>query len=1000
MSPIIDLTINEPNNQLISLSSDNVVKVWDLRNMKCVQTITESDRELIKSITYDGVNECLIGAGHRLRLRPLTREAVKGNEMIETPEQPVCGALYNSNFHQIISVDPRSNVCLWNVENGELISKFSALKQSAKKKENNEKGEFVPHITCMCFDEVGRRLITGMSDGLQVKMWNFSNGGHLKTLLKIDDSKLVEKASKPTSYERRSRSQKSHAVSRIQTGTKKNEEENTSRNNNMAMNDAESIISFHDLKDYGEFTSVTYVVNTLPRIPGQASVQNKYIVGAGWDRKIHIWPDGKRKGEVQGYVISAPTDGQKTHSDDILCLAFCPPNLVATGGYDGQVFLWNVNSGDLIGHMHVGQSVECLLYLKELTLLLCGKGDGELTFLNIKEWCIHAHVSCGHPQGEGIVALSTDEGNEYIFSGDTSGYVKIWDVLDPKFDDPFLEECSLFRAHSDRVASLDYVENNRLLETFLLTMSIQGEIALWTLNGACVGIFGQPNRWNLDDDRSFRCPTPEPLPDNITDWNDSLPENAVDHYWNDHDLSDDQKLELLLTEEKNKIDARNAEEMRKRSWKKSRSTSSSLNRQRKSKFVTRKQSMLQLQKKFFADQKIAKSLRKPKAPRKREVWIKRGERDAYQGIITIHSVDEGRGLIFGWDGLALPDGNGKQIHPKQMSLFDLLKVKDKYPWTKSEEHTELVGRVYADEVTGKPFKLLYLVRSPDHPINESTKQALRNINYELGEELNWVAVDSTFHLHATPSVKSRFLQGRKAARSLSIFKRRKSQFTQGSHRKSLTNSKRNSMRLLTTIRDDDDQVITIGGNLVVAPVNQHRQSQDASTMQTKKRGSGSNKFKLPSISESSQRAAAAAFASNYEQEELQANENDENSTSMTPASSEQSHDGEGRHMHNNGTHTPSETTTGSIEMKQQKQFLPAPPTSMPHQRHYTNSKPKLSSSTSNSDIADVLRKSYDWRRKPRMTVRLPTDKRDIYTMGNIDSTGWEEQLEMIKTRDK
>ena len=49
-------------------------------------------------------------------------------------------------------------------------------------------------ITAMCFDDGGRRLITGSHDGGCIQVWNFSNGCLLRTLVKIEDSKLQETA--------------------------------------------------------------------------------------------------------------------------------------------------------------------------------------------------------------------------------------------------------------------------------------------------------------------------------------------------------------------------------------------------------------------------------------------------------------------------------------------------------------------------------------------------------------------------------------------------------------------------------------------------------------------------------------------------------------------------------------------------------------------------------------------------------------------------------------
>ena len=42
---------------------------------------------------------------------------------------------------------------------------------------------------------------------------------------------------------------------------------------------------------------------------------------------------------------------QQEHSDDILAQAFCGPNTLATGAYDGEIVIWNNNSEQASRHM-------------------------------------------------------------------------------------------------------------------------------------------------------------------------------------------------------------------------------------------------------------------------------------------------------------------------------------------------------------------------------------------------------------------------------------------------------------------------------------------------------------------------------------------------------------------------------------------------------------------------------------------------------------------------
>lgn len=37
----------------------------------------------------------------------------------------------------------------------------------------------------------------------------------------------------------------------------------------------------------------------------------------------------------------------RRHLDDISCVSFCPPNIIATGGTDGRIVIWNMDQSSI-----------------------------------------------------------------------------------------------------------------------------------------------------------------------------------------------------------------------------------------------------------------------------------------------------------------------------------------------------------------------------------------------------------------------------------------------------------------------------------------------------------------------------------------------------------------------------------------------------------------------------------------------------------------------------
>ncbi|XP_038817832.1 WD repeat-containing protein 49 [Salvelinus namaycush] len=76
--------------------------------------------------------------------------------------------------------------------------------------------------------------------------------------------------------------------------------------------------------------------------------RNTYVMSVGWDRRIDIYSDSPDEPHhIQKPQPSWQDDLKRGHIEDILCVAQCPPSLLATSSYDGEVIVWNLVSGHI-----------------------------------------------------------------------------------------------------------------------------------------------------------------------------------------------------------------------------------------------------------------------------------------------------------------------------------------------------------------------------------------------------------------------------------------------------------------------------------------------------------------------------------------------------------------------------------------------------------------------------------------------------------------------------
>ncbi|XP_064423730.1 WD repeat-containing protein 49-like [Latimeria chalumnae] len=301
-------------------------------------------------------------------------------------------------------------------------------------------------ITCMAFDSSLRRLITGARNGT-IKVWNLQNGHNLHRLEVVMEAEVT------------------------------------------------GVLPFQD---------------------------QKFLV-VGWSHKIALYDDSQPGNLYLAADLS--WKGGQIHKDDILAVDYCPSfRLLATGGFDGEIIVWNTETQRVYfylrksHHKRLQPPVDKLLFLQYRAADVRLKESGMLISSEagtLYWWSIFgAQQQCGQfyaprKANESILGVSTNQTNSVLVSGDTAGFIQVWDISEyglhlnekPLKKPPLLHS---WRAHDSTVVSTEHFLFDS--SSFIVSASSDKTARLWTAEGKYVGTFGQEKKWNLKNPLTYLHP--------------------------------------------------------------------------------------------------------------------------------------------------------------------------------------------------------------------------------------------------------------------------------------------------------------------------------------------------------------------------------------------------------------------------------------------------------------------------------------------------------------
>lgn len=419
---------DEERDQVLTVGADNVVKVWDVRNQRCLQTMLDLKAETRAGFGRVHSAACVPRTGHIVlassgRLHPWKLTAAVVNTTVTSHQAAVVSVLYHPGFRQIVSGDANGQVQIWNIDSGALQSAFNISPADSGGAQTNggsagtitggnktdeqqtDSTGVSPDgiLTALCFDGTGRRVITGTHFGRRLRLWNFSNGCELASLVKqgdsddesgdehklpSDDPRELEKRYRQRlrSIQKRERDANSTKVrptfkaSSSKTSTRRNTQttgatlegddedaqvEGSDAGGDEDLGDDDSDFSNADVDQTGhdddadgshecfEVVDVVYGTAAIPQGVGKPNTFNRYIIAAGWDRRVYIWTDDGELGDEVSFThvieldyntVLANTGRMAGHTKDLTACVFCAPSTVATCAGDGKVITWDIHT--------------------------------------------------------------------------------------------------------------------------------------------------------------------------------------------------------------------------------------------------------------------------------------------------------------------------------------------------------------------------------------------------------------------------------------------------------------------------------------------------------------------------------------------------------------------------------------------------------------------------------------------------------------------------------
>ncbi|GIL84419.1 hypothetical protein Vretimale_15893 [Volvox reticuliferus] len=473
------IALDERLNHVFTLSVDKVIKVWDLRNHKCLQTLTEDDWRR----TEESKPNCLMyDAVHRRCVTAVSKPYVWVHKMVAQDRtghmDPIRASLFNSIFGVVVTVDEGGTVCVWDLMTGTREGRFTRSQGDSR-------------ITTACFDRNQRRLLTAANDGT-VSMWNFNNGSLLRQYQHEEEQLEVTTVDYAADEKR-------HADSVYAAGWNG------------------KVFVWDDMDTpSGVVTEYRTFEGHREDILAMAALPQRHLLATGdYEGRINVYHlfTGERRTSLFHRAERYESSVER------LCWLLPPSRArslagTTTGSISGSMSASISNSFAAMAansSISGGGDVAAGFDGGGPCLLISFGGDGLM-----RVWLIGAtgKLLATLPAAQGrldvISACATSPEHDHLVAGDTSGHIRVWDLRGgvrtgsmQACRDSFRQRAH-WLAHNGGISGLSVVPERGII----VAASKDCNASLWDLDGCLVGVLGE-HSWQLERRKTWRDPKGE-----------------------------------------------------------------------------------------------------------------------------------------------------------------------------------------------------------------------------------------------------------------------------------------------------------------------------------------------------------------------------------------------------------------------------------------------------------------------------------------------------------